>query len=264
MLDKNRLINDCMAVVGWPYESPGTNDMRGIDCSGMLVRAYRIQGASIYHGSNRIAREYCTNVKKLYRAEQLEAGMAVFKWSPDGLEGNEYKKGGKYYNRELDGNFYHIGLVTNREPLKIVHCTTPVAKVDTALGNWSWCGYLKAVNYNNVGNAPKLAAGQYKAHSDSGATVNLRSSKYVYDNNKIAYVPIGDTVTVTGIEGIWAAVEWQGKRGFIMTDYLLPADQAESEGGEGDPDREDGFVSVRLTMTHAAALADALRMAGAT
>ena len=32
------------AAMGWPYVSPGSNDSRGIDCSGLFVRMYRDQG----------------------------------------------------------------------------------------------------------------------------------------------------------------------------------------------------------------------------
>ena len=56
MLDVKKLIASVEACLGGPYVSPGTNDSRGIDCSGLFVKAYRDQGASIYHGSNTIYR----------------------------------------------------------------------------------------------------------------------------------------------------------------------------------------------------------------
>ena len=49
MLDVNKLIASVEECLGWPYVSPGTNDSRGIDCSGLFVKAFRDQGASIYH-----------------------------------------------------------------------------------------------------------------------------------------------------------------------------------------------------------------------
>ena len=48
MLDVQKLITSVEECLGWPYVSPGTNDARGIDCSGLFVKAYRDQGASIY------------------------------------------------------------------------------------------------------------------------------------------------------------------------------------------------------------------------
>ena len=79
MLDVNKLIVSVEECLGWPYVSPGTNDSRGIDCSGLFVKAYRDQGASIYHGSNTIYRKYCSEKGKLSSVSQLKPGMAVFK-----------------------------------------------------------------------------------------------------------------------------------------------------------------------------------------
>ena len=56
------------------------------DCSGAFVRAYRAYDLSIYHGSNRIAREY---VIELLPPSCAKPGMAAFKC---------YKPGDKYYS----------------------------------------------------------------------------------------------------------------------------------------------------------------------
>ena len=82
MLDVNKLIVSVEECLGWPYVSPGTNDSRGIDCSGLFVKAYRDQGASIYHGSNTIYRKYCSEKGKLSSVSQLKPGMAVFNGIP--------------------------------------------------------------------------------------------------------------------------------------------------------------------------------------
>lgn len=51
------------------------------DCSGAFVRAYRAHGLSIYHGSNRIAREY---VVELLPPSAAKPGMAAFKLRKSG------------------------------------------------------------------------------------------------------------------------------------------------------------------------------------
>ena len=65
MLDVKKLCASAEECLGWPYVSPGTNDSRGIDCSGLFVKCFRDQGASIYHGSNTIYRKYCSEKGKL-------------------------------------------------------------------------------------------------------------------------------------------------------------------------------------------------------
>lgn len=136
MIDIPQLIADFEACIGWPYKSPGTNDERGIDCSGMFVHAFRLQGESIYHGSNTIWRRHLAEKGPIRSASDLQPGMAVFKWKEatpakfsDGL-----------------GDFCHIGLVTSVSPLRIVHASTEGMKVkaDTKLGKWRYWGVLAA------------------------------------------------------------------------------------------------------------------------
>lgn len=138
MLNLDQLCRDFESCIGWPYESPGSNDSQGIDCSGMFVRAFRQQGAKIYHGSNTIWRQHLTRKGRLTRADQLSRGMAVFKWREDG-------------DRQQDGlgNFYHIGLVTQTAPLRIVHASTVGMQVraDDSIRNWTHWGALAGVRY---------------------------------------------------------------------------------------------------------------------
>ena len=148
MVNKDKLIASFEEIIGWPYASPGSNDQRGIDCSGAFVRAYRAQGAGIYHGSNTIYRRHLGLSGPIHGISSLAPGMAVFKNRQDGREPAQYRNDGI-------GNMYHIGLVASAKPLRIIHATTPVAKVDTTLGNWSHFGCLKAVDYEGQGSKPE-------------------------------------------------------------------------------------------------------------
>lgn len=152
LLNLEQLISDFEACIGFPYASPGTNDERGIDCSGMFVRAFRRQGASIYHGSNTIFRKYLARSGTIASAADLRPGMAVFKWKPvtparfsDGL-----------------GDFCHIGLVTSVSPLRIVHASTEgmAVKADSKIGKWRYWGWLKDVaetsSINSAGDSVRL------------------------------------------------------------------------------------------------------------
>lgn len=139
MLNLERLIADFEACMGWPYKSPGSNDQRGIDCSGMFVRAYRLQDKRIAHGSNTIWRKHLSQKGRLSSKSQLAPGMAVFKWKEQDTA--------KYPDGE--GDFCHIGLVTRVNPLRIVHASTEGMKVtvDSRIGKWTYWGRLKEVAY---------------------------------------------------------------------------------------------------------------------
>ncbi len=138
MIKIDKLIADFEDCIGWPYACPGSNDERGIDCSGMFVRAYRLQGQRIYHGSNTIWRKHLGQKGPIDSVRDLKPGMAVFKWKPD--------TPAKF--RDDEGDFCHIGLVTRVNPLRIVHASTEGMKVkaDVRLGKWKYWGILAAAD----------------------------------------------------------------------------------------------------------------------
>ena len=59
MIQLDRLIADFEDCIGWPYAAPGTNDHRGIDCSGMFVRAFRLQGQRDQTGYPQPRQTFC-------------------------------------------------------------------------------------------------------------------------------------------------------------------------------------------------------------
>lgn len=138
MINVDKLIADFEDCIGWPYASPGSNDERGIDCSGMFVRAYRLQGQRIYHGSNTIWRKHLAEKGRIESASDLQPGMAVFKWKEE--------TPAKFDDDE--GDFCHIGLVTSVNPLRIVHASTEgmKVKVDSKIGKWKYWGILAAAD----------------------------------------------------------------------------------------------------------------------
>ena len=136
MINIDKLIADFEDCLGWPYATPGSNDQRGIDCSGMFVRAYRLQGQRIYHGSNTIWRKHLRSKGRIDSVADLRPGMAVFKWKPE--------TPAKF--NDAEGDFCHIGLVTSIQPLRIVHASTEGMKVkaDSKIGKWKYWGVLAA------------------------------------------------------------------------------------------------------------------------
>ena len=150
MIDIEQLIADFEDCIGWPYATPGTNDERGIDCSGMFVRAYRLQGQRIYHGSNTIWRKHLGAKGSIDSTRDLKPGMAVFKWKE--------QTPSKFSDKE--GDFCHIGLVTSVNPLRIVHASTEgmKVKVDRKLGKWKYWGVLAAADMPEESPKPGIQA----------------------------------------------------------------------------------------------------------
>ena len=150
MIQVEKLIADFEDCIGWPYACPGSNDERSIDCSGMFVRAFRLQGRRIYHGSNTIWRKHLSEKGRIRSAADLKPGMAVFKWKPD--------TPAKF--RDDEGDFCHIGLVTSVSPLRIVHASTEGMKVkaDRKIGKWQYWGVLAETDLAPQEIVPEQAA----------------------------------------------------------------------------------------------------------
>ncbi len=175
MLNVQTLISSAMACLGWPYASPGSNDRSGIDCSGLFVRIFRDQGATIYHGSNTIYREYCGEKGSISSVAQLVPGMAVFKWKPETPS--------KFHD-DL-GDFCHIGLVVSTSPLQIIHASSDAGcvTIDDSLGKWRYWGKLKNVDYGGTTmnqnhvypDEPELMA-QVAAESVAGSVSGIGSN----------------------------------------------------------------------------------------
>lgn len=213
MLNKFKLIQSFEEIIGWPYESPGTNNKNGIDCSGAFVRAYKQQGASIYHGSNTIYRKHCGGKGAISSAADLVPGMAVFKRRADGKEPSQYKNDGI-------GNMYHMGLVTAVNPLRIIHATTPVAKMDTALNNWTYYGRLSAVDYEDDTEIKNTVYGKASVKTQSGS-LNMRSApslgaQVVTKIPRLAQVELLSSAPIGGFYQVY----YQGYQGYASADYL--------------------------------------------
>ena len=243
MLSISKLNESALECLGWPYESPGTNDQNGIDCSGLFVKMYRDQGAKIYHGSNTIYHEYCSETGKLTSVNQLQAGMAVFKlkaWT-------DADKGNKWYGKD-PGNLSHIGYVLSVNPLQIIHASSAAGEVtiDTKLGKWAQWGKLKDVDYgSDPGPSPSPDPGPSPepepskimyAYAENGKPINLRA-KASTKAALVDQVPVGDSVTWLKEDGAgWAYVQWKRKKGWMLECFLVE----EMPGPSPDPDPDPG------------------------
>lgn len=226
MLSIEKLTQSANECLGWPYESPGTNNRFGIDCSGLLVKMYRDQGAYIYHGSNSIYHEYCSKTDKLTSVKQLKPGMVVFKWR----EWTDADKSNKWYGTP-PGNLSHIGYVAGVNPLWIIHASS-VAKevtVDQKIGKWAYYGKLKAVDYGDAPEpaptptpAPEPVESKLKiVFAENGKPVNMRANPSL-KANLIIRVPVGETVEWIKEDGAgWAYIKYMNKYGWMMDCYLV-------------------------------------------
>lgn len=229
MIPVNALVKVFRNIIGWPYATPGSNDAQGIDCSGAFVYAYAQFGERIYHGSNRIIREYCHDVRTITDISQLRVGMAIFKSRSDlSRMKAEYKPGGRYYDPELLYDYYHMGLVASLSPLEIINATPPRARIDNDLREWCCAGYLNAVDYaedgGESGGGNMTAPFPAIVTAPTGSTVNLR--KRPTKSAVVLYrVPIGHAITVLeATDPVWWRVRYHQApdpvTGYMMREFI--------------------------------------------
>ena len=213
MLSVDKMIQSAKSALGWPYVSPGTNNSSGIDCSGLFVKIFRDQRGSIYHGSNRIFRKYCSETGTLSHSSQLILGMAVFKWKdqqPDGYADNL-------------GDFHHIGLVVSSNPVIIIHASSAAGCVteDKSIKNWKYWGKLKNVDYSSSKGEDFMNATVY---AENGYPVKMRTTPSKTDKN-YTEVPVGESVVVLEKGDVWSRIAYAGRDGYMMSKFLVNTDE---------------------------------------
>lgn len=232
MLNINKMVKSAESTIGWPYVSPGSNDKNGIDCSGLFVKMYRDQNASIYHGSNTIFQRYCSETGKLTNVNQLAVGMAVFKMKAWTNADTNNK-----WCWTPPGNMSHIGFVASVNPLRIIHASSVagMVTVDTSIKKWAYWGMLKNVDYYGYIPAdegeddPMPPTKTMYVNSGNGKPVNMRTKPDLHAA-LVERVPDGDAVSWIKEDGAWAYIKWKNKSGWMLDCYL------EEEKHSADPE----------------------------
>lgn len=253
MITKNEIILlfNRMLEERWSYEW-GAAKEGCVDCSGAFVYAYKQEGLSVYHGSNRMAR---VEVEELLPVSQARPGMIAFKKREPGEEGynlpDEYLPSGSHYNGDL-ADYYHVGLV-DEDPAYVLNAqSTKTGFVRSKITeNWDAVGYGKQIDYNGedagVVDPPVIVPEIQRATviSANKGPVKMRS-KPSTDNRLYENVPYGTVVSVLEYGAEWSKIVFNGKEGYMMSSFL----SFEEGAGENiDKDSYDEIESARNIAT---------------
>ncbi len=171
------------------------------DCSGLFAWAFSELGSSIAHGSNSIWNRYCSAKGTLSKGvrsdgQALKPGTAVF-------TGDASNKG-------------HIGLYVGDGT--IIEAQGTKAGVTTSKvtdSRWKYWGELKDVAYEG-GDEPVPEKGKAIV---TGNRVALREGPST-SAKVLTRVETGKTVTIRDEPEGWEYVEYSGKTGYMMNEYL--------------------------------------------
>ena len=209
--------------------SDGTCDCIGMGRGGL--KRGGAEGITGMGGTNYAARHTFLNLQKIKKADQLRKGDILLKTrdkdDKDYPLPDQYRKGGVDYNEKWgETNFTHYGTVTQTNPLRITHMTSPTAKVDEKLGNWGYVGQLPWVDYDAEEELdPETTWARVIAAS--GKTVKMRAKPSTLCRTYWE-VPIGAEVMVKEPGETWTKIRWAGRDGYMMTKFL----QAEGQEGQ--------------------------------
>ncbi len=203
-----------------------------VDCSGAFVYAYRqLDGKSLPHGSNAIARRWITG--GMLPVSRAEPGMAAFKARDPGEDGYDlperYRAGGTSYTGDLL-DYYHIGLIDSdpRYVLNAKGTSSGFCRDKLHSGGWDFVAYLTGVEYDqDEREDTKMQAKVVLPVGASGSTVNMRSEPGK-TSPVLEKVPVGATVELIEDRTTWCHIEYDGRRGWMMSNYL----EYEGQGGE--------------------------------
>lgn len=233
------------------YRHGGYGQDGTCDCIGIIIGAIRRCGGEWrgLHGSNYAARrEIIGKLEPIRGSSDLSVGDVVFKARAPGVGGyklpDRYERGGEYYNGDLL-DYFHVGVVVSVYPVRIRHMTTPRPKMDTSIGKWGWHGRLKKIEYGSgsgsesgsgsgSGGGPDDHAGEggqkLEKVSIGGGNmsrpINMRAAASSAAPI-IAEIPQGSVAEIFEGGGMWARVLWDGKTGYVKTEFVSRGDAGE-------------------------------------
>ena len=235
------------------YKQPGDGSNGVCDCIGLIIGAIRRMGLKWtgIHGSNYAARYQTVGLKYISKESQLELGDLVYKATNSGGMvklacdagykkhtydlPDRYKQGRSYYNGDML-DYYHVGVVTQVNPLNITHMTSPHMMVDTTLkGGWNYHGKAKPiVNAVTSGSKPTettkpvidppkdtaTTGSEAVVVSDNGLPVKMREYPSTSCRTWVK-LTVGTKVTIVDPGEDWAKINGGGKKGWYMMAKFL-------------------------------------------
>ena len=210
------------------YRTGGDGSDGTCDCIGLIMGA--LGGKFDMHSTNWFAR-YQTFGLELINHDRYEpeVGDILYKArhpSNPKYDLHERYVTGRYATGDLT-DYYHVGVVANVAPLEIAHCTSADnvngIAYDSTADTWTHVGILKNVDYDETqaDDGTNAEHGLAVVYSENGDPVRMRSKPTAEGGyNTVAKVPPGAPVEILEQAGEWAAVRWNGQRGYMMSKYL--------------------------------------------
>lgn len=216
------------------YRLGGDGSDGSCDCVGAGIGALRRMGIE-YDGersTNWIARREAVELWEIQSVKQLRVGDNVLKaYEPDDAKWDLPERFRSYKDTR---DYYHFGVVTSVNPLRILHMTSPTFKTDTTLGRWRFAFLWRQLSEaEEEKDMPKAALYDARVVLESG-WLNLRNGPSSTARD-IGDIPNGAIVEVL-VDGQWPFVRFAGKTGYVKGSYLERIEEAPEIVDPGEPE----------------------------
>lgn len=213
------------------------------DCVGLGIGALRRGGITYkgLHGSNWAARNEAVELWRIDRVSALRVGDNVLKAREPGEAGWALPE--RYAQDGDQRDYYHMGVVTSLDPLRIVHCSEGGIQIDTALGRWAYAFLWRQLSESDE------AADEEALYSAVVTTARdpLRIRDWPIDGAVIGHAQKGAVVEVLE-SGAWPRIRHGGVVGYAFGAYLTAVDGeaggAQADGGEQAETAGPGYTTI--------------------
>lgn len=181
------------------------------DCSGLVYWAMKQFGVEVAHHATYLYTDYCRNKGKLVNGKPTDGHKLL----PGSLV---FKKGSK-------DKIHHVGIyVGNDQVIEAKGAQYGVIESYVTDG-WDYWGELKAVDYSNRQEKEETNMDAAKVYNTKTDAVNMRKNPR---KNAGILCKIPDDAIVSVIDRSvpgWYQVEYAGRVGWVMSDYLMDVKQ---------------------------------------
>lgn len=247
-------IDKAPLYIGKPYSE--------MDCQAYVEKV--LEACGVYRnwtGSNAMFRD----VRRVLPVEMIvtefgsvPAGALLFIWANDGGEPSKYKDDGQ-------GNASHVGICMGKPGDQgAIHSSSSRGCVawskfnnKSITGGWNYAGFLKEVDYGQEIEAVLAEEGKDEDVMDNaivvaenGKPVNMRREANK-NSSAICQIPVGTEIfVVNGAGSEWYAIEYKGKKGFMMRQFVQLKEQPEEtdESIITQPPTDEQTIKARLAL----------------
>lgn len=205
------------------YRLGGDGSDGTCDCVGLGIGAMRRGGIKYdgLHGSNWAARYEAVELWEIESVSELSVGDNTLKAYEPGDP--KWALPERYSDDPDQRDYYHFGVVTSVNPLRITHCTSPTTKTDTTLGKWKYAFRWRQLSETEE---PAMYKGEVKL--DESRYLNLRNGPGT-NYRVIGSIPNGSTIEVLTESGDWLFVRFGAKSGYVIGNKVVRAEEEPEE-----------------------------------